>query len=105
MYETGKFSRDECRANCTFVPEDVEQVEGILIHYLFYLLICLFVLFSITVPDEEKNEKLCTFFDEDDCRFAFVYWYDENNEIKIKAQTERECPPKVCDFNNFIMKI
>lgn len=50
------------------------------------------------VADEEKDENLCAYYDEDDCRFAYVYWYDENNKVMIKAQEERECPPKV----NFI---
>lgn len=36
---------------------------------------------------------LCTFYDEEDCRFHFVY--TDKDEIKVRAQKERECPPKV----------
>ncbi|GLV41732.1 myospheroid [Carabus blaptoides fortunei] len=73
MYQTGQLSEDECAANCSFVPIGVEKVEA----------------------DEEKDENLCAYYDEDDCRFAYVYWYDENNKVMIKAQQDRECPPKV----------
>lgn len=36
---------------------------------------------------------LCTFYDEEDCRFHFVY--TDKDDIKVRAQKERECPPKV----------
>ena len=45
--------------------------------------------------DEEKGESLCAYYDEDDCRFAYVYTYDDQNKIAIRAQKERECPPKL----------
>lgn len=47
------------------------------------------------IADEEKDENLCAYFDEDDCRFAYVYYYDENNKVMIRALNDRECPPKV----------
>lgn len=45
--------------------------------------------------NEEKDENLCAFYDEDDCRFAFVYSYDVHGKIVLRAQQERECPPQV----------
>lgn len=47
-------------------------------------------LFSV----ESNEENLCTYYDEDDCRFAYVYYFDEN-EVRIRAQEKPECPPKV----------
>lgn len=44
---------------------------------------------------EENHENLCTFFDENDCRFSYVYYYNEQNKVVIKAQEEPECPAKV----------
>lgn len=43
----------------------------------------------------EENENLCNFYDENDCRFSYVYYYNEQNKIVIKAQEEPECPAKV----------
>jgi protocadherin alpha len=45
--------------------------------------------------DEKKDEHLCTFYDEDECRFQFVYTEDKDNKVIIRAQEDRECPPKV----------
>lgn len=50
--------------------------------------------FLINLPArKEFDETLCTFYDEEDCRFHFVY--TDKDEIKVRAQKERECPPKV----------
>ncbi|KAE8742436.1 hypothetical protein FOCC_FOCC011990 [Frankliniella occidentalis] len=73
VYKTGKLSEEECARNCTFVPRVIDVVEA----------------------DEEKDENLCAYYDEDDCRFAYVYTYDENGKVEIRAQQERECPPQV----------
>jgi integrin beta 1 len=43
--------------------------------------------------DEDKDENLCAFYDEDDCRFAYVYAWDETGKIVVRAQEQRECPP------------
>lgn len=43
---------------------------------------------------ESNDENLCTYYDEDDCRFSYVYSF-QNNEVQIRAQQELECPPKV----------
>lgn len=45
--------------------------------------------------EDELDESFCHFYDEDDCRFAFVYSFDEKGKVIIKAQQERECPPQV----------
>lgn len=45
-------------------------------------------------PVESSEEYLCTYFDENDCRFSYVYYFD-NNELKVRAQKTPECPPKV----------
>jgi hypothetical protein len=50
---------------------------------------------EVPVPEEDKEEYLCTFYDEDDCRFSFMYTEDEDNKIVVKAQEDRDCPPKV----------
>lgn len=44
---------------------------------------------------EDLDENFCAYYDEDDCRFAYVYSYDEKGKIVIKAQKDRECPPHV----------
>lgn len=49
--------------------------------------------FSILSAREEFDEVLCTFYDEDDCRFHFVY--TDKGKISVMVQKERECPPKV----------
>lgn len=45
--------------------------------------------------NEDKNENLCAFLDEDDCRYVFIYYYDDENQLQVVAQKDRECPPKV----------
>lgn len=53
--------------------------------------------------DEEKDENLCAYYDEDDCRFAYVYTYDETGKVEIRAQQERECPPQVYIPGNLLL--
>lgn len=52
--------------------------------------------------DENKDEFLCIFYDEDDCRYQFVYnetsnagLSDNQPKIYVTAQQNPECPPKV----------
>lgn len=45
--------------------------------------------------DENKDESLCTYYDENECKFQFVYVEDEDNKVKVRAQQELECPPKI----------
>ncbi|KAJ8936074.1 hypothetical protein NQ314_012509, partial [Rhamnusium bicolor] len=74
QYKTGPLNSEECATQCTkFVPIPVEEV----------------------VADENNNEILCAYYDEDECRFTYVYYFDVDNTIKIRAQQERECPSKV----------
>ncbi|XP_063821699.1 integrin beta-PS [Ostrinia nubilalis] len=45
--------------------------------------------------NETLNEHLCSFYDDEDCLYLYVYSYDENQRLLIRAQKERECPKKV----------
>ncbi|KAL4702519.1 hypothetical protein ACJJTC_001404 [Scirpophaga incertulas] len=45
--------------------------------------------------NETLNEHLCSFYDDEDCLYLFVYSYDENQRLLIRAQKDRECPKKV----------
>lgn len=75
MYGTGNFSdKEECARNCKeFVPEPVDTV----------------------IRDVDRDEELCFGIDEDDCKYNFVYYYNETNCLVVRAQKERECPPQV----------
>lgn len=80
QYKTGPLKNpDDCAANCTkFVPIPVTEVK---------------------VPSEEEgNEIFCAYFDEDECRFSYVYYFDKDNKIQVRAQEERECQAKVGCF-------
>lgn len=78
MYETGPMGEDKelCFRNCTlFTPKGAEKVEAV----------------------EENSEHKCIFYDENDCRFEFVYnenEFDENGKIKVAATEKLECPPE-----------
>ncbi|XP_016994692.2 integrin beta-PS isoform X2 [Drosophila takahashii] len=74
MYKTGVLKNgDDCANNCTlFTPVGVEKVE----------------------IEEHKDEQICTFFDEDDCKFMFKY-SEDGQVLKVSAQENKECPPKV----------
>lgn len=74
MYQTGPLSKEDCEKNCTFEPKHVD---------------------GIIIANEEKDEHLCAYYDEDDCRFAYVYAYDEKDRVIIRAQEKRICPPQV----------
>lgn len=75
MYGTGNYSDpEECAKNCKeFVPESVETV----------------------IVDVDNDEVPCFGTDEDDCKYNFVYYYNETNCLQVRAQKERECPPQV----------
>ncbi|XP_035436048.2 integrin beta-PS [Spodoptera frugiperda] len=45
--------------------------------------------------NESRNEHLCSFYDDEDCLYVYVYSYNENQQLVIRAQKERECPKKV----------
>jgi len=73
IFETGPLTPEECALNCTrFNATKVDEA-----------------------TEDAEGERSCAFFDENDCRFAFVYGYDENNEPVVKVQRTLECPPKL----------
>lgn len=43
--------------------------------------------------EETEEERLCTFFDENECRFYFVYGYDEDRNPIVRVQQTLDCPP------------
>uniref|UniRef100_A0A8D8UPU8 Integrin beta n=1 Tax=Cacopsylla melanoneura TaxID=428564 RepID=A0A8D8UPU8_9HEMI len=75
VYKTGPLSQDECAKNCSMAPTPtlVKKIE----------------------ENEAKDENLCVYFDEDECKFEYVYSYDAQGKIHLRAQEQRECPPHV----------
>ncbi|KAF5292608.1 hypothetical protein FQA39_LY13941 [Lamprigera yunnana] len=74
MYKLGPYDTDTCMVKCLNVtPLEVQQVS----------------------PNEKNNEFPCAGYDEDDCRYVFVYHKLNETHYKVKAHKERECPPKV----------
>lgn len=77
QYKTGPLSEEPglCARNCSkiFTPISVEKVE----------------------VNEDKDDHLCTFYDENECRFQFVYNDREEEHVVVRAQQEPDCPPKV----------
>ncbi|XP_050434816.1 integrin beta-PS isoform X2 [Adelges cooleyi] len=82
VYKTGPLTPEECAQNCTIKP----------------------ILVKVAEASEEKDENVCAYYDEDDCRFAYVYTYDQSGKVIIRAQEERECPPQVY-FMGIIMGV
>lgn len=73
MYKKGRLSESECLANCTlFTPKSVE-----------------------TLVVATDNEHLCIFYDEDDCRYEFIYTDSYDKDVTVRAKEKLECPPKV----------
>lgn len=56
---------------------------------------CITIFILIFLADENKDENMCSYYDDDDCRYTYVYYYDANGKEKVRAQEERECPPQV----------
>uniref|UniRef100_A0A1I8PFU3 Integrin beta n=1 Tax=Stomoxys calcitrans TaxID=35570 RepID=A0A1I8PFU3_STOCA len=75
VYQTGPLKNpQDCRTNCTlFKPIEVDKIE----------------------IEESKGEYLCTFYDENECKFKFKYSNNEDNKIVVVAQNKLECAPKV----------
>ncbi|XP_056640802.1 integrin beta-PS isoform X1 [Diorhabda sublineata] len=75
QYQTGPLKNPEdCSSNCTkFTPSSADV---------------------ITV-DAKNSEVLCAYYDEDECRFKYVYYFDTENKIQVRAQKNRDCPEKV----------
>lgn len=84
MYKTGPMGDDPdlCVKNCTkFVPKGVEEVR------------------------QKEGDHLCTFYDNDDCRFDFVYNDNNENDIKVYAKDKLACPTIFSYFRSFYEKI
>ncbi|RXG59556.1 Integrin beta-PS [Armadillidium vulgare] len=73
-FGTGELSPEECEEQCTLF--NASKV-------------------VVAVVEDPEVENLCSFFDEEDCRFKFVYGYDENKEPFVRVQRTLECPPKL----------
>ncbi|KAG7207279.1 hypothetical protein KM043_008951 [Ampulex compressa] len=75
MYGTGNYTdKDECDRNCKHF-----HIVGVK-----------------SVMNEGDDDRVpCFGTDEDDCKYNFVYYYNETNILTILAQNERECPPPV----------
>ncbi|KAK0178527.1 hypothetical protein PV327_007409 [Microctonus hyperodae] len=74
MYKTGNLTDEECAKTCVdFLAESVKVV----------------------IVDVDNDEVPCYGIDEYDCKYNFVYYYDGQNCLKVRAQKERECPPPV----------
>lgn len=73
MYKSGPLA-EKCASTCTlFVPVGIAVVE----------------------VNENKDEYLCSVYDEDGCRFQFVYSYNKfDDKVEVRAQQKRVCPSK-----------
>lgn len=69
MFESGPLTKEEC-AECLFEAHPYDEVS-----------------------ERNKDERLCTFTDDDDCRMYFVYGYDDNNQLEVRVQRTKDCPP------------
>ncbi|KAK4304644.1 hypothetical protein Pmani_023412 [Petrolisthes manimaculis] len=74
FFQTGELTEEECKANCS------DMFNATLVPI---------------AAEEEAGERLCSFYDENDCRFKFVYGYDANKEPVVRVQQTLECPPKL----------
>lgn len=76
IYKTGPMGNnpDACAANCTlFVPKGAETVEA----------------------NEDNGDHLCIFYDENDCRFEFIYNDYDSKNITVIAKEKLECPTEI----------
>lgn len=70
----GGDNKEACVANCTlFTPKGVKKLE----------------------VNEENGDHLCIFYDENDCRFEFIYNDSEVDKIKVTAKEDLECPTEI----------
>ncbi|XP_064077231.1 integrin beta-PS-like isoform X2 [Macrobrachium nipponense] len=71
-FQTGEYSPEVCQSNCT--------------------------LFNVTkVPEikADRDEQLCSFFDDNECRFFFMYRRYDNGTIEVLVQENVECSTSV----------
>merc|ERR1719447_2120231 len=53
----------------------------------------------------QNDERLCTFIDDDDCRFTFVYGYkNETGQLLVWVQETKECP-EVVDIMGIVLGV
>ncbi|XP_042890913.1 multiple epidermal growth factor-like domains protein 10 isoform X2 [Penaeus japonicus] len=71
VFGTGDLNEEECSSTCTLFNATAWQVARV----------------------EHEGERLCSYFDENDCRFHFVYGYDEYRQPLVRVQRTLECPP------------
>ncbi|XP_037974109.2 integrin beta-PS [Plutella xylostella] len=45
--------------------------------------------------NETRGEYLCSFYDDEDCLYVYVYSYSYTQHLNVRAQKDRDCPPKV----------
>ncbi|XP_014209848.1 integrin beta-PS isoform X2 [Copidosoma floridanum] len=74
-FKAGNLTEEECNSTCVnFVPEIVETLE----------------------VDVDQEETGCWGYDEQDCKYYFAYYYNmTTNQLHVKVQKARECPPQV----------
>lgn len=77
IFKTGPMgdNPDLCAANCSIqaTPIDVETL----------------------VVDTDKGDHFCTFYDENDCKFEFIYNDNDVKDITINAKSKLECPTEI----------
>ena len=45
--------------------------------------------------DVDNDEIGCYGYDEQDCKYYFVYYYDDINNLKVRVQKQKECPTQI----------
>ncbi|XP_025096259.1 LOW QUALITY PROTEIN: integrin beta-1-A-like [Pomacea canaliculata] len=70
-FNAGKYGPEECKEKC---PE---------------------VIITDVLEEEGGRIRKCNFRDTDECLFYFTYVYDENNNVVIKVQKNKDCPEEV----------
>jgi integrin beta 1 len=70
--QVDEFGTDKC-SQCPFTPILVERAEDLV----------------------QNDERLCTFFDDDYCRFSFVYGFRNTGELQVWVQETKQCPAVV----------
>ncbi|GIY78039.1 integrin beta [Caerostris darwini] len=54
---------------------------------------CIFISIGVDKVEIQKDtEKLCTFYDDKDCRFTFKYEMDDEDVPIVRAKRRKDCP-------------
>lgn len=101
VFKSGQYNEEECKEKCenTYIFEFVNE--------------------TVQESQSNENEYFCALYDDDDCKYQFIYYENktllfnekiptttfatptnvpiqpEKSIIIIKMHNERECPPKV----------